>query len=267
MSAAPSDAAGRSAVGVAPRAAATEVSLIPGVRHGNGKAVVSFRYGTTLTLTPDTANPLFGHAVTFTAAVAPANAVAGTPGGSVSFSDGTRTLATVPVSDGLARFSTAGLQPGSHTVTAHYSGDAEFTPSDPPAPAEMSVGFSGPCLTAEHHGALTVAAGESVCIGSGGAQTGPVVVQQGGALAVSDARITGPLTADGALAVTLCRSQLAGPVTVNGTSGHVLIGGTADGTDGCGGNAITGPLRCAGNEPAPFLSGNTVKGPRFGQCG
>ncbi|PBC70202.1 hypothetical protein BX265_7598 [Streptomyces sp. TLI_235] len=42
----------------------TAVSLLQGVNHGNGRAVVSFRYGTTTALTADARTPLFGHAVT-----------------------------------------------------------------------------------------------------------------------------------------------------------------------------------------------------------
>jgi len=31
-------------------------------------------------------------------------------------------------------------------------------------------------------------------------------------------------------------------------------------------NQVTGPLRCDGNEPTLDQSGNTVAGPRSGQC-
>ena len=293
---------------------ATDVLLAQGVNHGNGRVIVSFRYGTSVSLAPDTSTPLFGHAVTLTATVAPANPAAGTPGGTVTFSEGTTQLATVPLTAGQARFSTAGLQPGAHPITATYGGDPGFTRSGTAGPADVTVGFSRPCLTTAHYGPLTVAAGESVCLASGGSQDGPVTVRPGGALAVSGARITGPLSADGALAVTLCRSTLTGPVTVRGSSGPVLIGSARDAT-ACPGNTVrgpltvdadtggidvsantvtgpvritgnsgsglppedaapafeanqvTGPLRCDGNEPTLRQSGNTVRGPRSGQCG
>ena len=54
-------------------------------------------------------------------------AVAGTPSGTVTFYDGTTPLATVPVDgSGTATFTTSALSAGSHSITATYSGDADF---------------------------------------------------------------------------------------------------------------------------------------------
>lgn len=87
---------------------------------------------TSLTITPSpsttalgsSANPsVSGQNVTFTATVAPQGAQ-GTATGTVTFSDGTTTLATQPLAGGTASFSTAGLSVGDHTITAAYSGDA-----------------------------------------------------------------------------------------------------------------------------------------------
>ncbi|MFJ3175425.1 Ig-like domain-containing protein [Streptomyces roseus] len=264
---------------------ATGVSLLRGVNHGNGRAVVSFRYGTTLSLTADTLTPLFGHAVTLTASVGPTNPAAGTPGGTVTFSEGARQLATVPLSGGRAELRTGALRPGGHSLTATYSGDPANEESATAAATEVTVGFSRPCITGAHRGPLTVGGGESVCIAPGGSQTGPVTVRSGGALAVTGAEITGPLSSDGALAVAVCGSGLTGPVAIGRTSGSVLIG-SDDPATGCAGNTVrgpvglnantggveisadtfVGPLNCAANAPAPRLSGNTVEGPRSGQC-
>ncbi|ANP51730.1 hypothetical protein J2Z21_009445 [Streptomyces griseochromogenes] len=266
--------------------AASQVSLLQGVNHGSGRAIVSFRYRTTVSLTPDTSTPLFGHPVTFTAAVHAANPAAGTPSGTVTISDGTTPLATVPLEGGRARFTTGGLRPGSHALTATFSGDPGFTPGATDSPTEITVGFSRPCIAAAHHGVLTVAADEAICIGSGGSQDGKVTVQPGGSLAVSDARITGPVTADGALALTVCGSTLTGPLTVEHSSGYVRIGGepttcqgnlvrgalTIDANTGgiaVSGNSVTGPVRITGNsgsgllpdESAPAFEGNHVEGP------
>ncbi|MCX4524201.1 MULTISPECIES: Ig-like domain-containing protein [unclassified Streptomyces] len=262
----------------------TDAALLAGVNRGHGKAVVSFRYGTALTLTADTSAPLFGHSVTFTATVTPANPAAGTPSGTVTFSDGATRLATVPLEAGRARFTTGARRPGTHALAAAYAGDVTHAASASAEPAEVTVGFSRPCITTPRHGALTVASGESLCIASGGSQTGPVTVRPGGALAVTDAAITGPVSGDGALAVAVCRSKLTGPVSVTRTTGYALIGSeqssycagntftgpvTVDGNTGgveLSANRITGPLRCEGNEPAPHQSGNTVIGPRTGRC-
>ncbi|MFF3071199.1 Ig-like domain-containing protein [Kitasatospora sp. NPDC057904] len=256
-------------------------------------------------MSADTATPLFGHPVTVTASVAAADPEAPTPTGTVTFSDGTVPLATVPLTDGRASFTTAAFQPGSHPITATYGGDLGHAPSSAPA-ADVTVGFSTPCLTAAHHGPLTVASGDALCLAADATQDGPVTVRPGGALAVSGAEIHGKLSADGALALTICRSTLAGAVTVHGSSGLVRIGSAVE-ADGCAGNEIhgrltvdagtggvdvagntvtgpveitgnsgavavaeantvTGPLRCEGNTPDLRQADNTTTGPRTGQC-
>ncbi|MEU9499694.1 Ig-like domain repeat protein [Streptomyces sp. NPDC048196] len=85
---------------------------------------------TALTTSPDPSRP--GDPVTVTAQVAPLNPGAGNPSGSVTFDfgDGTPTV-TVPVGDGPTTVEhTYASETGSpFTVTASYSGDADFTPS------------------------------------------------------------------------------------------------------------------------------------------
>lgn len=70
---------------------------------------------------------LFGVAVDFTATVTSSS---GTPTGTVSFSDGSTVLGngTLDIS-GTASFATSGLSVGSHTITATYSGDTNFSGS------------------------------------------------------------------------------------------------------------------------------------------
>jgi hypothetical protein len=73
------------------------------------------------------ANPAaLGTNVTFTATVS-APGDAGTPTGSVTFTDGTTMLGTVTLSGGVAAYSTSTLSGGEHTITATYSGDTTFT--------------------------------------------------------------------------------------------------------------------------------------------
>ncbi|MFJ7154088.1 Ig-like domain-containing protein [Streptomyces sp. NPDC101118] len=266
----------------------TDARLAQGVRQGNGRAVVTFRYGTSLTLTTDTAAPLFGHEVTLTATVTPDSAAAGQPGGTVTFADGGTDLATVALTDGRATLSTRGLLPGGHTLTARYGGDPAYTPSTSPAPAEVTVGFSEPCVTTARTGTLTVGAGQALCIGPGGSQAGRITIETGGALAADGAALSGGITADGALALSLCGTEVTGAVRATGTTGPVRIGtsSTDTGSPACTGNTlrgpvtladnvggvevsgstVTGPLRCDRNEPEPVLTGTTVQGPRTGQC-
>ena len=68
-----------------------------------------------------------GQPVTFTATISPAAPEAGTPTGTVTFSEGARALGITTLLNGQAAFSTAGLAPGLHVITAIYSGDSNFS--------------------------------------------------------------------------------------------------------------------------------------------
>jgi hypothetical protein len=88
---------------------------------------------TTTTLT-SSANPtVFGQAVTFTATVSAAAPGGGAPSGAVTFSDGGAFLGTASLqwSNGVAQatFTTSLLGAGSHTISAAYAGDGNFTGS------------------------------------------------------------------------------------------------------------------------------------------
>jgi hypothetical protein len=53
----------------------------------------------------------------------------GTPTGTVTFRDGSTTLGTGTLSGGQARFTTSSLSVGTHTITAVYGGDSNFSGS------------------------------------------------------------------------------------------------------------------------------------------
>lgn len=75
---------------------------------------------TSVTLTSDL-NPIsVGQPVAFTAAVAPASAT-----GTVTFFDGVTPIDTVPLSGGIAQFTTT-FPWGDHPITAQYSGDSDY---------------------------------------------------------------------------------------------------------------------------------------------
>jgi hypothetical protein len=77
----------------------------------------------------DSANPPFGAMVTVNALLQAADGVAA-PSGTVTFSDGASTVATVTVGvDGRASLVTAALVLGAHNIVASYSGDANYQPS------------------------------------------------------------------------------------------------------------------------------------------
>jgi len=81
-----------------------------------------------------------GQQVTFTAVVTPAATQSPAPGGSVIFQDVFQgvpaTLATVSLNGTSATFSTSSLAPGSHSVSANYSGDGFYQSSLSPAFSE-----------------------------------------------------------------------------------------------------------------------------------
>ncbi len=82
---------------------------------------------TTTALSSSNSSSTQGQGVTFTATVSSSNTGAGTPTGSVTFKDGSTTLATVALSGGKATYATALLSLGTHSITAVYGGSSVFT--------------------------------------------------------------------------------------------------------------------------------------------
>ncbi len=85
----------------------------------------------TVALAASGGSAVYGQPVSFRATV---GAAGGTPSGTVTFSDLTTWLATVPLDgSGTATFATSALSAGSHSITATYNGDADIqgVPSAP----------------------------------------------------------------------------------------------------------------------------------------
>jgi hypothetical protein len=98
---------------------------------GSATLTQTVKGGTATTLT-SSANPsTFGQSVTFTATVTPAAGTPGTPTGAVTFRDETSgmTLATVGLTGDTATYDPSALRVGTHTISASYGGDANFTDS------------------------------------------------------------------------------------------------------------------------------------------
>ena len=85
---------------------------------------------------------IFGSAVTFTATVTSSTAGALTLTGTVTFQDGAATLGTGTLGGGTATFTTSGLSGGVHSITAAYSGDANFAISTSPGLTQTVADFS-----------------------------------------------------------------------------------------------------------------------------
>jgi hypothetical protein len=83
---------------------------------------------TTTTTLISSQNPSsFNQSVTFTATVAPE--FSGMPSGAVTFMNGTATLATRTLSNGVARFTVAMLNVGTQSITVAYNGSGSFLAS------------------------------------------------------------------------------------------------------------------------------------------
>ena len=84
----------------------------------------------TATAVTSSVNPsVFGQSVTFTATVAAVAPGAGTATGAVTFKDGATVLGTGALGSGTATFATSALTAASHSITAVYGGDGNFTSS------------------------------------------------------------------------------------------------------------------------------------------
>ena len=87
--------------------------------------------GTSTSLASVSGASVLGEPVAFIAFVSAVVPAAGTPTGNVTFKEGATVLASnVTLSGGQASFSTTSLSVGSHTITAVYSGDANFLTSN-----------------------------------------------------------------------------------------------------------------------------------------
>jgi hypothetical protein len=85
--------------------------------------------GSTLALTASGGSITFGQAETLTATITPSMSNRPAPTGTVSFYDGTTLLSSVPLSGGTATLTTSTLAVGTQSITAIYSGDANFNPN------------------------------------------------------------------------------------------------------------------------------------------
>ncbi|MFP5230138.1 MAG: FG-GAP-like repeat-containing protein [Acidobacteriota bacterium] len=96
---------------------------------------------TTTALTASATSAQTGTSITFNATVTPASGTA-MPTGTVTFTDGASTLGTGTLSaGGSATYSTSSLAAGSHSITAVYSGDSNFSGS---TSAALTVTITAP---------------------------------------------------------------------------------------------------------------------------
>lgn len=137
---------------------------------------------TALTASPNPVNA--GSALTLSSAV---TSNGGTPGGSVTFHDGASILSTVPLnSSGIATLTLTTLPPGTHLLSASYSGDPNDKPSlSPTVSQQITLQTSVLLRTDANPALLTDNLTLTVTVGNGGASsllTGSVTFNLNGAM-------------------------------------------------------------------------------------
>jgi hypothetical protein len=126
---------------------------------------------TSLAAVVSSANPVLAEsAVTFTATVTSA---AGSPGGTVSFLDGTTVLGQGTLSGGMCTLTTSALAAGSHSITAVYGGASDFLASTSSVLTQSVLNFSLSPGTGGGGGGTPIT---SQTVSSGGTATYPLTI-------------------------------------------------------------------------------------------
>jgi hypothetical protein len=190
---------------------------------------------TQVTVTSSQNPSIVQQTVTFTATVAPVFPSTGAPGGTADFViDGVTVGDDVPVSGGVATFSTSTLTIGAHSVQVNYNGDAGYNSSSGALATNQQVN-QNPLLFVFVPGAVKSGGAFSVIVQfRNAAGTGPDPNFNG---AVSLAVNTGP-------------GGLGGVTTVNAVNGVATFGGLSLARAG------SYTLRASAGNLPPIISGN-----------
>ncbi len=130
------------------------------------QAATSGGGGTTLasttTISSSASSATVGQNLTFTATVAAPAGNSTIPTGTVTFLDGTTSLGTGTLnSSGVATFATSTLAAGTHSITAQYAGDSNFT-SSVSSPVTVTIAAVAPSFTlSASPSSLSIAPGNS----------------------------------------------------------------------------------------------------------
>lgn len=180
---------------------------------GGGQTVL---HASTTTIVVSSANPsVFGQSVTFTATVPASAPSAAFPSGSVSFSIDGGAPTTVPLANNggpvlTAKLTTSSLGIGTHTVSATYNPDVNFTASSGSLPGGQVVNAGPPAVTSISPNNGPVTGGTIVTI-TGTSFTGATSVKFGSINATS-------FTVNSATSITATAPAGAGTVDVTVTT-------------------------------------------------
>ena len=137
-------------------------------------------------ITPSSsANPsVFGQSVVVTATVSAAAPGAGTPTGAVTFSDGVTSLGSANLANGQASFTLSAPGIGSHSITANYAGDGNFSSSSSTVAQTVNKASTSTALTSSPNPStisqsVTFTAAVTVVAPGAGTPTGSVTFNDG----------------------------------------------------------------------------------------
>ena len=178
------------------------------------------------------ANPsVFGQAVLLTASVSVVAPGSGTPGGTVVFMDGSATIGSATLSGGQASLSVPVFSVGSHSITAVYGGNSNFTGSTSAAlsqnvnKASTNTTISSSLNPSILNQSVTFTANVSVVAPGSGTLTGSVTFKDGAnALATVTLSASGTATfASSSLSVTShsITATYGGDGNFNGSTGNL----------------------------------------------
>ena len=203
----------------------------------------------TTALTSSSPSSTFGQPVTFTATVSSGS---GTPTGTVTFTDGSSTIGSGPVtlSGGVATTTTAALAAGSHTIKATYNGDTNFAGSNASLSQTVNQVSSTTALTSSSPSStfgqpVTFTATVS---SSGGTPTGTVTFTDGSSTIGS-----GPVTLSGGVATISTAALAPGSHTIKATyNGDINFAGSSNSLTQTVNQATTSAALKSSQNPSAF---------------
>lgn len=161
-------------------------------------------------LVTSNASTTYGDSVTFTATVAAVSPGAGTPSGMVTFYDGATSIGTGTLDGtGTATLTTSTLDAGSHSITASYVGDTNFTTSTTATATIQGVAAMGTMTTLVTSPLTSAEFGQSVTLTATVAQASGTNIPTGTVTFYDGMNLIGTGTLDSTGKATLTTSTLA----------------------------------------------------------
>ncbi|MBI3411311.1 MAG: Ig-like domain repeat protein [Planctomycetes bacterium] len=167
--------------------------------NSSGDAAAQIVQDGTSTTVSSSLNPsTFGQSISFTATVAAADASAGTPPGTVTFTEGVTVLASNVAVDGAghASFSTTSLGVGPHTIAATFTGATGWLGSNGDSAAQQVTDGTGTAVSSSPNpsafgGSVTFTATVIAADAGAGIPTGAVTFTEGASVLASNVAVNG----------------------------------------------------------------------------